>query len=354
VLVGRAAPSADRVHVQEPIGERLVAGFRAIGSQPGLRLVFARIGLQTFVAGALAVVSVLVAIRLLGLGSAGVGYLNSAVGIGGLLGSLLAAGLVGRVRLAPPFILGIFVWSVPLVLVGVLPHAAVALAVWGVIGVANMLSDVAGFTLIQRTTPDPVLARVFGVLEMTMYTAMALGSVTAPALVDLLGTRGSLVALGLLLPVCVLVSGTRVLALDRTATVPGETLRLVRAIPMFAALPATTLERLARDLEPFELDQGAAVFRQGDHGDRFYVVTEGELDVLVDDRPVRHLEAGDYFGEIALLRDLPRTATVLARTPAKLAALARDEFVAAVTGNHASAHEAELIISDRLGVASVG
>lgn len=348
------AGEADRERKREPLVPRLLAGFGTLASDSRLRLVFGFVALQTFVAGALAVMNVLVAIDLLLLGKAGVGYLTSAVGIGGLVGSLVAAALVGRARLAPPFIVGIFVWSLPLALLAALPYTAVALAGWGVIGVANMISDVAGFTLVQRTTPDPVLARVFGILEMAMYTAMALGSITAPAVISGLGIRGSLALFGLLLPAAAVVLGPRVVALDRVAIRPGDALELLRPIPMFAALPAMTLEQLAAHMKPIELPQGATILTQGEHADRFYVVAEGEAEVLVDGSAVRRVTGGGYFGEIGLLRDVPRTASVIAVTDVRLMTLDGAQFVPAVSGDRASSEEADVVISERLGIASAG
>ena len=95
--------------------------------------------------------------------------------------------------------------------------------------------------------------------------------------------------------------------------------------------------------------------REGDEGDRFYMVAEGELEVTQQDATIAELEAGDYFGEIALLRDTSRTATVTARTKAVLYALDREDFLAAVTGHPQSAEAAETVMSARLaGPAATG
>jgi MFS family permease len=336
------------------VGSQLFGGFRTLAADRGLRLVLGLIALQTFVAGALAVMNVVVSIRLLGLGTAGVGYLNSAIGVGGLVGSLVAATLVGRARLAAPFLGGIFLWSIPLAILGASPKTPVALIGYAAVGIANMVSDVAGFTLVQRTTPDPVLARVFGILEMSMYTAMAIGSITAPFVISAVGIRTSLVVFGLLLPACVFVFGRRVVQLDRIAARPGPALELLEAIPIFAALPPMTLEQLASHVQSLELTAGEVVFKQGDAGDRFYIIAEGQVDVLRDGQAVRRLGPGDYFGEIALLRDLPRTATVIAQTDVKLHTLQRDPFVGAVNGDPQSSAAADLVIAERLGIVGVG
>jgi hypothetical protein len=195
---------------------------------------------------------------------------------------------------------------------------------------------------------------VFGILEMSMYTAMALGSITAPFVISGVGIRTSLVVFGLLLPASVIVFGSRVVQLDQIAAPPARELDLIRAIPIFAALPAMTLEQLASHLQPLELAEGDVVFSQGDPADCFYVIAEGEVDVLVGGDSVRRLGPGDHFGEIALLRDLARTGSVVAHTDVKLRTLQRDPFVAAVNGDGRSRAAADLVIAERLGVVAVG
>jgi MFS family permease len=335
------------------VATRLLAGFGALVEDPRLRLVIGLIALQTFVAGGLAVMNVVVAIKLLQFGKAGVGYLNSAIGVGGLVGTVLVAALVGRRRLGGWFIAGISFWSLPLVLVGIWPHKPVAILGLAVVGLANMLADVAGFTLVQRAAPQAVLARVFGVLEMTIYAAMALGSITAPAVIAAIGIRASLILFGLLLPASVVAFGIRLLRIDRAAAPPAE-LEVLRAIPIFAPLPAPTLEELALQAFPVDEPSGSFVFKQGERGDRFYVILSGEVEVFVDDKPVRRQGRGEYFGEIALLRDIPRTASVRAVSDTRLLALEGRHFVRAVTGSPTSTEAANGVIAERLGLAPVG
>lgn len=349
--IGAHTAAEKRAHPH--VLSQLLAGFGALASDARLRLVIGLIALQTFVAGALAVMNVIVAIRLLLLGKAGVGYLNSAVGVGGLIGTIIVAGLVGRARLSGWFITGIFLWSLPLALVGLWPHQAVAVLGLGVVGIANMVSDVAGFTLVQRAAPGDVLARVFGILEMTIYAAMALGSITAPAVIAGLGIRGSLVLFGLLLPASVLVFGPRLVRIDRLMNPPAA-LDTFRKIPMFAALSAPVLEDLAAHAFPIDVQKGKYVFRQGDRGDRFYVITAGSVDVVIDEKPANPLRSGDSFGEIALLRDVPRTASIRAREDTHLLALERDDFVQAVAGSPTATEAANHVIGTRLGLAPIG
>jgi hypothetical protein len=205
---------------------------------------------------------------------------------------------------------------------------------------------------VQRAAPEEVLARVFGILEMTIYTSMALGSITAPAVIAGLGIRGSLVLFGLLLPVSVLVFGVKLVRIDRLMN-PPPALETLRKIPMFAPLPAPILEDLAARAVPVEVAKGSYVFKQDDTGDRFYVITAGSVDVVIDEELANPLRSGDYFGEIALLQDVPRTASIRAREDTRLLALDRDDFVHAVAGSPGATEAANHVIGTRLGFAPV-
>jgi CRP-like cAMP-binding protein len=142
-------------------------------------------------------------------------------------------------------------------------------------------------------------------------------------------------------------------AIDAAAPVPESELALLRVIPIFAPLPSMTLEQLASHLSHVSVPAGQVVFRQGEPGDLFYVIGEGEVAVALDGRPQVTLGRGAYFGEIALLRDVPRTATVTAVTEVELYALERDVFIAAVTGHAPSAEAADAVIASRLGSAAL-
>jgi MFS family permease len=343
--VAEAEPAERR---EESIREELLAGFRTIVGERRLRLLVGLFSAQTFVDGMLNVLIVVVALDLLDTGRAGVGFLNSAVGVGGLLGAVAAAALVGRRRLAADFGLGIFIWGIPIALVAVWPNQVFALVLLGIVGIGNTLVDVSGMTLMQRAAPDEVLARVFGVLESLLLLTVGLGALVAPLLVNWLGDRGALVVAGALLPIIVVPAWPRLTALDRDARVPSEQLGLLTGNAIFAPLPAATLEQLADRLEEVRVPAGDVIVRQGEPGDRFYLIEDGTVDVAVDGRPPHQLGPGDSFGEIALLRNVPRTATVTARTDAVLYSLEREDFVPAVTGSGPSLSAAEGVIGMRL------
>ncbi len=342
-----ARPSPRPRAASHPLVEAL-AGFRTIARSSTLRVLVGLYAAQTLVAGALMVLLVVAAIELLDLGDSGVGYLNSAFGVGGLVGAGLALALVARQRLGSDFAFGMFLWGVPLVVIGLWSEPAVALVLLALIGVGDTLIEVAAPTLLQRAVPDDVLARVFGALESILVGAMGVGAVIAPPLIDWVGIRAALVATGALLPALGLLFWRHLARIDREARVPWHEIELLRRISIFAPLPPPTLEELASSLVPVHVAAGDPVFAQGDRGDRFYLIGEGEVEVSIDGRPVRVQGAGDYFGEIALLHEVPRTATVVANSDATLYALEREEFLTAVTGHAESRAAADARISSLL------
>jgi MFS family permease len=334
------------------LAEEATAGFRAIAHDPRLRLVVGLFSAQTLVNGAFGVLIAVSALQLLDLGAGGVGYLNAAVGVGGIIGGLVSLGLVGHKRLATTFGIAVAGTGGPLLLLGGIPTTAAALVSFGLIGFANIICDVSGFTILQRGTPSEVLARVFGVLHSLFYATVALGAVLAPPLIHWLGVRWTLVIVGSLLPILAVLTRASLVRLD---VEPGDPRRLalLEAIPIFSPLSPPVLEQLAARLTPVHANAGDEIIRVGDHGDRFYVVDKGEVEILVEAEPPRREGEGTYFGEIALLRDVPRTATVRAATDSDLFALDRDDFLPAVTGHAGSAQAADVVVSTRLGVSTV-
>ncbi len=217
------------------------------------------------------------------------------------------------------------------------------------VGVGNTLVDVMGFTLLQRSVPNEVLARVFGVLHSLFLATAGLGAVLAPVAISALGLRGALVVTGLILPVFAVFAWPRLRGFDAAAVVPEHELGLLRGVPIFAPLPELVLEQLARGTTRLHVPAGRGIVRAGEAGDRFYVVDAGEVEIDVGPGRPTVQGAGSFFGEIALLRDVPRTATVRARTETDLLAVERDAFIGAVTGHAPSAEAAEAVITARIG-----
>jgi len=333
------------------VGHELLEGVRAVARVPALRLVVGLTAAQTLVAGLFEVLLVVVAFRLLGSGSSAVGWLNAAVGIGGVAGVVAVAALAGRKRLAGDLGLGVLLWGAPIALVAAWSNLPFALLLFGLVGLGNTIVDVAGMTLLQRSADDQVLGRVFGILESIVLATIAVGALAAPGIVSLLGAKAALVLTGAFLPLLLVPLWPSLRRVDASARVPAEPLSLLRAISIFAPLPPVALERLALAAKEFHVPPSAAVVTQGEAGDLFFVVAEGEAEVIVDGTTHGRLGRGGFFGEIALLHDVPRTASVRALTPLRLYAVERDEFIATVTGHAPSREAAERVVAARLPAA---
>jgi Cyclic nucleotide-binding domain/Major Facilitator Superfamily len=310
-------------------------------------MVIGLFGAQTLVRGALTVLTVVLALDRLNLGQDWVGFLTAGLGVGGLIGAMSASRLAGR-RLATPFLCGLAIWGAPIAIIGITPNALLALGALMVVGFGDAILDVSGYTLLQRIVPDSVLARVFGVHNAITLATVGVGSLAAPAVIGTLGIQGALIACGLLLPLLAALFATPVRAADSAAPPPFTQLALVRGVPMFASLSVAATEQVASRLLPVEAPAATTIIRQGERGEHFYILSDGALDVVQDGRPIALAQAGDFFGEIALLRDAPRTATVTARVDSRLYALARSDFLDAVSGHAAGSAAADAVIVDRL------
>ncbi|HYT78862.1 MAG TPA: MFS transporter [Actinomycetota bacterium] len=331
----------------EGLAREAFGGFETLARHHDARLIVMLFSLQTLVRGALNVIIVVSALTLLRMGESGVGFLTAAVGAGGLVGSVVSFRLVGR-RLAAPFGIGLILWGLPIVAIAVHPRPAVALGFLALLGAGNAVLDVAGFTLLQRSVPDQVLARVFGLFFGLVMATVGLGSIALPPLIHAIGIRWAMVLTGALLPTVTVLLWRRILRIDATAAAPDRELSLLRNVPMLAPLSVAAMEHLAEHLSSQAVSSGNRIIDQGDQGDRFYVVSEGQFEVIKDGRPVATLGQGDFFGEIALLREAPRSATVVALADSEVYTLERGEFIAAITGHSMSAEAATQIIEERL------
>jgi MFS family permease len=337
-----AQPTAEPEGHAESTGLGAMEGFRTILRNRDVGVLIGLYAAQTLVAGALGVLVVVTALDLLDGGPQAVGLLDSAMGIGGIVGAVAALALTARGRLASDFGVGLALFGA-VVLIGFAPSLAMAIGALAVVGIGNSLVDIAAITLLQRSVANEVLGRVVGIVEAVVLASLALGALVAPLLVHAFSTRTAIVVVGAALPALTLAAWPQLRRLDASTSAPKLT-GLLRGVEILALLPLPALERLAAALTEVRLPAGAVVIREGEPGDRFYILAEGEVEVEGN-----VLRPGSSFGEIALLRDVPRTATVTTRTDVVLQALDRDDFLSAVTGNEPSSAAADAVIARRLG-----
>jgi len=319
----------------------------AVWRVPAVRTLVGVVGSQYILVGALDVLYVVLAISVLGLGEGGAGYLNAAFGAGGLVGAALAAGLVARRRLAPALAAGVVTAALALGALGLYPTVVGAFLLLALAGLGRTVLDVTGRILLQRAAPPDVLGDVFSLLESLMNVGLAFGSIIVPVLVGLSGARAALIGTGVVFLLVIVVSWRRVRAVDAAADVPHVEIRLLQSIPIFSRLPAPQLEGLARALRPVEYAAGETVMREGEAGDFYCAVVEGEVEVSHAGQTVARLTRGEGFGEIALIEDVPRTATVTAVAPTEVYCLEKEPFILALTGHAAAKTTAASVIARR-------
>lgn len=308
-------------------------GFGVLARDRAVMVLLLALATRFVIEGAHDVLGVALSVDALHRGSSGAGVLVAAMGLGALLGGAAAA-VAGRRALAPVVLGSGLVQGLALALVAVFLGFAPVVVLLVLAGAGGAVLLVAGRTLLQRTADEGVLARVFAVQEATSIVGLAIGAAAAPMLVRQLSAVDAFVPLGLGAAALTTLAYLLVRDLDRRAHVRPAEAALLRRVGFLALLPAYELEQLARRSQWLELAAGQDAVREGEPGDLFYVVGEGELQVSVGGiaREGR-LVVGDSFGEIALLRSVPRTATVTATRPARLLAIGAADFLAAVTGS---------------------
>ena len=318
-------------------GLRLMAGVRALRRRLVPRWAMLGVYGQVPARGLLNSLVVVAAIELLGLGDPGVGLLTAAMGLGTLFGAVFAMSLNRGASLVRAMCVTLAYWGAPIAVIGLLPVPAVAVAAMAAIGIANAAYDMTVFTIFQRGSANDERAPVFSVFEGVAGLGLVSGSLLAPVLLTAFGTRGAFAVAGAILPILAVVIYGRTARAGDVSIVDEPTLHLLRAVPAFAELPLTAIERLADGLVPASYPAGSALMEQGEEGREFIVIAGGEVEILVDGRPVQRLGPGTGVGEIALLRRSPRTATVIARTDVTGYSVDCAIFNAAIAGPAAAA-----------------
>ncbi len=325
------------------------ANLNAIVRNGPLRILLSLHAFYFVLIGAVDLLCVVLAASYLHMGSGGAGYLNAAFGAGALLAGFVTAFLVGRRHLKNTLALSLIVAVAALALVSAISRVAPALVLLAAVGLSGAVFDVTGRTVLQRSAPADAVAGLFSILEALMDLGLVLGTVLVQVAIAAGGLKAALLAPAVIAVVLVAGLWRRLGRLDEGATVPQVEIRLLRSIPIFAALPAPALEGIARELEPVSVAAGTTVFHEGDRGDRYYAVADGSLAIARSGVVVKSVSRGNGFGEIALIDDVPRQATVQAVTDASLYSLRKDLFLQTVTGHPASALAAGRIIAGHLG-----
>jgi MFS family permease len=288
------------------------------------------------------------------MGDAGVGLLGAAIGAGGIVGAIGAVALGTTGRLAGMFAAALVAWGAPIAVIGVVPNPTVALLALAVTGIGNALLDVSGLTLLQRGVSSQARGAVFAVLEVLASLTVAIGGVLGSVLIEVVGIEAALIACGLALPIVALASWPWVRRLDDEGVLPERHARLLRQIPLFAPLPLVALERIADGMREVRYAPGDALMVQGEEGETYVMIERGRVLVTIDGRPDHEQGAGDGVGEIALLRAMPRTATVTALDPVDGFEVDCHTFVEAVTGHEGATRAASEVVERRLGAGASG
>jgi MFS family permease len=313
-------------------GLGLAEGVRALRRRPVLRWSMLGVYGQVTTRGLLNPLLVVASIELLGTGDAGVGLLSAALGLGGFVGAVFALSAARPDRLILTQAAALAYWGAPIAVIGLLPFPAVALAAMVVTGIANAVYDVAIITIFQRGASNQERAAVFSVFEGVAGLGLVTGSLLAPALLAAFGASGALAIAGSILPIISLIVYARIGRADRVSVVDEEVVRLVRRVDVFAELPLTAVERLVAGMTPVSAARGEVLVREGEPGDTFVILASGQAEVTVGGRQLDRLGPGAGFGEVALLRRSPRTATVTALSDLTGYAVDADTFACAVSG----------------------
>ncbi len=339
VLHGRIeSPSAVEPDAADTLGAArlMFHSLKVLRERPGTGGVLAIAGGQYLLVGALDLIVVVLAIDALGLGDAGPGLLATCVGVGALISAVASTMLVRRDRLAPLLIGALACVAIASLTLGIVPTLAAALVLLPVVGFSGSLLNLTSRMLLQRATPPDALGSIFGAIELLAGIGMVAGSLLTQLLIAARGVGTALIGIGVFFALLLVLTWRSLRVADDSADIPVVAISLLRRLPAFAPLPPLALEAVARTATEISVDAGQIVMTEGEEGDRFYAVADGSFDIVTDGRHVSTAERGGCFGEVALLANVARTATITANRPGSLLAIDRVPFLIAVTGSDSS------------------
>lgn len=292
-----------------------------------------------FAIGGISILTVILATRQFGAGEDGTGYLNAAIGVGGLLGAIGSGLVVVRSRLTLPLIAGVVIFALGLLGLGWSTALSVGFVMLAIASAGGLLVEVVSTTLLQRIVPARARGRAIGLIQTVGTLAYASGAFALPILADRLGV-GPVLAVTSVFVVIAGVLGVALVGTARGEAPDGELAAVAQRIaglPLFAGIPAFRVAASLARGSTVDAPAGTEIIRQGDAADRFYVILSGTVDVSRSEQagaaPVRLRGLGpdDAFGELGLLTGAPRSATVTAETPVRLLALDAPAFLDLVT-----------------------
>jgi hypothetical protein len=351
-LLARVQPlraGAENAEGEEGVLGDLLAAARVILSRPNTRALIAFPAGVAAIEGAIDLLVVVLAVQILAIGPGAAGYLSAAFGAGGLLGAGAAVLLVGR-RLALPLVAAALIGAVALGALALASTVLVAVILLVIVGATRSVQSVAAQTLLQRSTPLDVIICAFALIESLRDLGMVFGALLVPLLIGLGGTKVAFVGMACFAPLAVLAAGRRIRRIDEEASIPVVEMGVLRNMEIFSALPAASLETLAREASYETVRPGIAIISEGDAGDSYYAITHGSVLVTMGEREIRRMDSGQGFGEIALLYSVTRTATVAATSETTLLRVDREAFLTAMRAHPSVSAAAETVARDLLGV----
>lgn len=344
----RGGHAVGSVKASEHTVRQIHRGLVDVFAQRNVALLICMYLIQTFTLGAVSVFWVGIAFNLLHVGESAIGVFNTTEGIGSIIGSIMATTLLSSRRLGIWFGIGLSLWGLPLIVLGLAESYPLAIILFAIVGLGNAPMDTAGYTLLQRLSKTGTAGSVLVAAETLATVTCGLGAVVTPLVLHFITLKLALILFGCICPSLFVLSLPRLRAMDRFLEKQDQLVTYLQSVQLFSGLPFSTLQDLSARMKIESAAAGREVIRQGEPGDSFYIIKEGTAEVLGHNRVIAHLKPGDFFGEIALLRDIPRTATVHAQSDLTLYVLHKTDFIPIINAYKKSLIEAESTIDRRL------